>query len=393
MPDFGFNTPFDLQVGFLRRKLDLPTETWTDLWQSAHDRAFVVAGAMKADLLADLHAAVNKAAEQGTTLETFRQDFERIVAANGWTGWTGEDTAGGRAWRTKVIYQTNMAASYAAGRWAQINDPALADFRPYITYHHADGVIHPRPLHLAWNGLTLPKDHPFWRTHAPPNGWGCHCYASAASAKDRAKAEAAGKAEPPAGWQDLDPKTGAPIGIDRGWAYAPGANTTTPLRDMVADKLITFPPAIARALTRDMNKLVAAGPAASDFAAQVLADRSITTPLWLGFAERAQDIAEVAGVDVTGYPVLLPAETPRHVDLHHRYDGNDQRPPTPADYDQVLSVLNDYDSIHAGEPTDGHARLVASRRMNNGERFKATFEVRPGKRNRSLALVTLVVKR
>lgn len=162
---------------------------------------------------------------------------------------------------------------------------------------------------------------------------------------------------------------------------------------LVANKLITFPPAIARALTRDMNKLVAAGPAASDFAAQVLADRSLTTPLWLGFAERPQAIADAVGVDVTGYPVLLPAETPRHVELHHRHDGNDQRPATPADYDQVLAVLNDYDTIHGGAQADGHPRLVASKQMDNGERFKATFEVRPGKRNRSLALVTLVVKR
>ena len=34
-----------------------------------------------------------------------------------------------------MIFQTNMATSYAAGRWAQINDPDLADFRPYIKYH------------------------------------------------------------------------------------------------------------------------------------------------------------------------------------------------------------------------------------------------------------------
>lgn len=393
MPDFSFNAPFDLQVGFLRRKLDLPTETWRDIRHSAHDRAFVVAGAMKADLLADLHAAVNKAAEQGTTLETFRRDFDRAVAAHGWTGWTGEGSPGGYAWRTRVIYQTNMATSYAAGRWAQLNDPDLVSMRPYWKYRHADGVQHPRPWHVAWNGLVLPRDHPFWKTHFPPNGWGCGCSVSAASAADYAAAQRGSRDEPPKGWATPLEKTGAPAGIDRGWAYAPGANATTPLRDMVADKLITFPPAIARALTRDMNKLVTAGPAASEFAAQVLADRSITTPLWLGFAERAQEIAEVTGADVTGYPVLLPAETPRHVDLHHRHDGSDQRPPTPADYDQVLAMLNDYDTIRRGETTHGHTRLVASKQMDSGERFKATFEVRPGKRNRSLALVTLVVKR
>lgn len=393
MPAATFNAPFTEQVAFFRRKLALPSERWDDIERAAHDRAFIVAGAMKADLVADLQGAVGQAIAEGKSIQWFRENFDAIVARHGWTGWTGEGSAAGRDWRTRVIYQTNMAGSYAAGRWAQLNDPGLARLRPYWRYHHADGVLHPRPWHVAWNGLVLPRDHPFWATHFPPNGWGCHCYVSAATPADYEKAQAAGRAEPPPGWREVSAKTGAPLGIDRGFDYAPGANADTALRDMVADKLITYPPAIARALTRDMNKLVAAGQAASEFAAEVLADRSITTPLWLGFAERATDMAAVAGIDVTGYPVLLPAETPRHVDLHHSHDGNDQRPPTPADYDKVRSVINDYDSIRLGEPADGHLRLVVSKRMENGERFRATFEVRPGKRNRNLALVTLVIKR
>lgn len=254
MPDFSFNTPFDLQVEFLRRKLDLPTATWTDIWQSAHDRAFVVAGAMKADLLADLHAALLK---PGVTLAGFRQDFNRAVAAAGWTGWAGEGSKGGRAWRIKVIYQTNMATSYAAGRWQQINDPDLADFRPYITYHHADGVAHPRPLHLAWNGLTLPKGHPFWKTHAAPNGWGCHCYLSAAGPKEYAAAQAKGKTEPPPGWDVPDEKTGAPPGIDRGWGYAPGANAATPLREMVEQKLFALDAPLGAAMWAGLKPVIA----------------------------------------------------------------------------------------------------------------------------------------
>jgi hypothetical protein len=35
-------------------------------------------------------------------------------------------------------------------------------------YRHKDSVEHPRPLHLAWNGLALPPDHAFWRAHLPP---------------------------------------------------------------------------------------------------------------------------------------------------------------------------------------------------------------------------------
>lgn len=253
----SFNQPFDLQVRFMRRKLDLPTEKWTDVQTSAHDRAFVVAGAMKADLLADLHAAVVKAAEEGRGIEDFRRDFDAIVSRNGWTGWTGEDSPAGRAWRTRVIYQTNMATSYAAGRWAQVNDPELAAFRPYIKYHHADGVMHPRPQHVSWDGLVLPRDHPFWKTHAPPNGWGCHCYVSAASQADYDKAAAAGRAEPPGGWGAISPKTGAPVGIDKGWDYAPGANAATPLRELVESKLINLDAPIGAVMWQSLKPAIA----------------------------------------------------------------------------------------------------------------------------------------
>lgn len=257
MPGFGFNQPFSLQVDFLRAKLRLPTEHWTDIWQAAHDRAFVVAGATKADLLNDLHEAVIKAAEQGRGLEEFRKDFKAIVAKNGWSGWTGQGTEAGEAWRTRVIYQTNMATSYAAGRWSQLKDPELLSMRPYWKYHHLDGVLHPRPVHVSWHGLVLPHDHPFWQTHYPPNGWGCHCWVTAASQADYDKAIEAGRAEPPKGWNNIDPKSGAPIGIDKGWAYAPGANAKTELKDLVEQKLFKLNPTIGAAFLAEMAVLLA----------------------------------------------------------------------------------------------------------------------------------------
>ena len=58
-----FRKPFDEQVAAFRLRLQqlVPTTTWDEVWQSQHDRAFMVAGAMKADLLADLAAAVDRA--------------------------------------------------------------------------------------------------------------------------------------------------------------------------------------------------------------------------------------------------------------------------------------------------------------------------------------------
>ena len=57
---FALRRPFAEQVAFFRGKLGnlVPTATWRDLWKSQHDRAFMVAGAAKADLLADLESAL-----------------------------------------------------------------------------------------------------------------------------------------------------------------------------------------------------------------------------------------------------------------------------------------------------------------------------------------------
>ncbi|QNK69200.1 phage minor head protein [Variovorax sp. PAMC26660] len=237
---------FQEQIDFFRAKLALPTERWDDIWQRAHDRAFIVAGAQKADLLSDLFQAVDKAVG-GDSIGQFRRDFAQAVARSGWTGWTGEGTKAGEAWRTRTIYSANVSTSYSAGRRAQLLQPGLLAVRRFWCYLHADGVLHPRPMHLAWNGLTLPYDHPFWLTHFGPNGWGCQCRIVA----KRAPADG-DPTEPPDGWDEIDPKTGAPVGIDRGWAYAPGADSDTSLQQMVQDKLITYPPAIARALSQDL---------------------------------------------------------------------------------------------------------------------------------------------
>ncbi len=236
----GKPNPFVEQLEFLKAKLRLPSERWDDIMKSAHDRAFIVAGATNADLLNDLQNAIAKAIEQGLGIDAFRRDFDAIVNRHGWVGWTGEGSEAGYAWRTRIIYQTNMATSYAAGRYKQLTHPDMLSIRPYWKYVHADGVMHPRPLHVSWHGLVLHYTHPFWETHFPPNGWMCHCRVEAVDEKEFLKAQANGKGEPPAGWQDRSDTTGAPVGIDRGFDYAPGANTKKSLMDFVEKKLINL---------------------------------------------------------------------------------------------------------------------------------------------------------
>lgn len=252
---FGFNTPFFEQLEFFRQKLNLPTERWDDIQRSAHDRAFIVAGAMKAELLDDLQQSLFSRMADGRGYEQFHKDFRAIVAKHGWTGWTGEGSKAGEAWRTKVIYQTNMATSYAAGRYRQLTDPDYLALRPYWRYRHADGVMNPRLQHVAWNNLTLPHDHAFWQTHFAPNGWGCHCRVIAVDAREYAKAQAAGLSEPPAGWDERDAQGNLP-GIAKGFDYAPGASVRRPLKDFIDEKLIRLDAPIGAAMYEAMRPVL-----------------------------------------------------------------------------------------------------------------------------------------
>lgn len=254
----GFGTPWAEQIEFLRQKLRLPTERWDDIQRAAHDRAFIVAGAAKADLLADLHQAVLEAAEQGKGQAAFLRDFKAVVAKHGWTGWTGEGSPEGEAWRARVIYQTNMASSYAAGRYRQFTDPDYLRLRPYWRYIHSAAVHHPRPQHLAWHGLTLPHDHPFWSSHFAPNGWGCRCRITPVSRKEGEASAKAGLGEPPAGWDSIDPKTGAPKGVDKGFDYAPGAGVKKSFQSLIDEKLIRLDAPMGAAMWEALKPVLAA---------------------------------------------------------------------------------------------------------------------------------------
>ena len=213
--------PFAEQIAFFRGKLNLPTAAWTDLWQSRHDEGFVVAGAIRDSLLEDLRAAVDSAIAEGTTLATFRSRFDATVAKHGWS------YSGGRDWRTRVIYDTNLRQSYAAGRWQQLQ--AVKAERPYWRYRHSPASENAREQHLAWDGLVLRADDPWWRTHFPMNGWGCKCYVEALSERDIERLGKDGPdTAPPIEMRTVTVGAGArtvsvPQGIDPGFAYAPGA--------------------------------------------------------------------------------------------------------------------------------------------------------------------------
>lgn len=216
--------PFREQIAFFRNKISLGTHTWTEIYETQHDVAFVVAGAAKAGLPSDLRQAVDAAITEGETLRQFRAQFDNAVAAHKWK------YNGGRDWRTRVIYDTNLNTSYAAGRYQQMQ--AIKADRPWWRYRHSGAVTEPREAHLAWDGLVLHADDPWWTTHYPPNGWGCQCYVETLSDEDLARLGKAGPDKAPG--KDIKQmlvgraaprEVSVPRGIDPGFAYAPERTT------------------------------------------------------------------------------------------------------------------------------------------------------------------------
>lgn len=167
---------YDEAVKFFQDKLRvLPTKKWDDIKGAMHVRAFTVAGCMQEDILRDFRSAVNAAIEKGESLQDFRDRFYNIASK-----WRESDPSFDEkmkkpkygAWRSKVIYQTNMLTCTAAAQEAQAR--AMPD-----VFTHAKYVCMMMPTsrdeHKAWNGTVLPVNDPWWEKHSPPNGFGCLC--------------------------------------------------------------------------------------------------------------------------------------------------------------------------------------------------------------------------
>lgn len=400
--------PFREQVAFFRGKLGklVPTERWDDLEKTEHDTAFMVAGAQKADLLADLAAAVDRAIAEGKSLDAFRKDFAFAVGEHDWHGWTGEGTKAGRAWRTRTIYRTNASVSYAAGRRAQLE---AGGFKFWI-YRHG-GSKEPRPEHLDWDGLALPPDHPFWETHYPPSDWGCSCYVT--GARTAAGIRRLG-GDPdktlPAGWAKRDPRTGEPAGIGRGWGYAPGASVSTAVQAAAAKIgawdyqiakafMSSLPDDQADALATAYRRLPSVADDTRRFAQAVIEPdvampAAATRTLGMLTAEDRAKVGAIVDTDLSGYDFSLARSDVAHIDRRHgplNETTPGQRGVLPRDFAELPEILEAPERIVEEGVSKLGERLVRYERTIDGERYVAVFAL-SGKKRRTLALKTFFIQ-
>lgn len=191
--------------------------------QGDHDRAFVVAGVTDMAMLEEFHTAVIEGA-RSYDIKTFAGEFDRLVEKYGW------DYKGGRDWRIRTIFETNIRTSYMAGRLKQMRDPDMVKLRPYWMYIHADTRVplNPRELHLAWDGMVLMWNDPWWDVYFPPNDWKCSCGVRSLSegqlrALDKTGPDTAPEIiRQPYTHKESGVSVDLPEGVGYGWDYQPG---------------------------------------------------------------------------------------------------------------------------------------------------------------------------
>ena len=232
--------------------------SWQDVWQEEHANQLTVAKSAGFDILKDIEAAMAKALADGQTLSQFSKELRPILQRKGWWGrklvvdpLTGDMVAAqlGSMRRLKIIFETNMRVSYAAGHWASFERTKAT--QPYLRYVALlDEAT--RPSHAAHHNLVLRVDDPYWDQWAPPNGWNCRCTLQRLSERGLKRLQKEGetlKFRPPdySSRDFVNRRTGevteVPDGIDPGWAYNPGKAGYRALK--AAEKLIDASPDLA----------------------------------------------------------------------------------------------------------------------------------------------------
>ena len=165
MPDsplrIGFNVPFSEAIKAAQQKrVVLPEVYYGELQGLARQQAFSIAGLASLDQLTTVRDSLAAKLQNG---QTFRQWQKDILES---------ETLDLPKHRLDNIFRTNIQSNYNRGRWERFTEGKA--MRPYLMYD-AINDSRVRPTHLAMDGIIRPVDDPFWKTHAPLNGYRCRC--------------------------------------------------------------------------------------------------------------------------------------------------------------------------------------------------------------------------
>jgi SPP1 gp7 family putative phage head morphogenesis protein len=153
---------------YIEKRTPQPLDRWDDIDQQTHARVFAVAGAVRADIVRDLHDGFLAQMRAGGTAEDFAAAVTPVLRQKGWL--PADDTRAAR--RLNLIFDTNLRAARAQAQWGRLQKGKA--FAPYLVYD-AVNDHRTRPTHSALDDVIAAIDDPFWQTFFPPNGFNCRC--------------------------------------------------------------------------------------------------------------------------------------------------------------------------------------------------------------------------
>jgi len=329
----GLIAPVDAAAAFQRRQLLQPSFRWQDVFQEEHAVGFAVAGVSRLDVLQVFFDELDQVQAAGGDLRAFSKSIQPKLADKGfWGDVEVKDPATGETRvttfdksRLELIFDVNTRTAAAAGRWERSERSKAT--KPFLVYRTM-GDERVRASHRPWDFIALPREHPFWETHFPPNGWKCRCYAFAADEKDLARLAAAGfkilREAPPIEWlQYVNPRTGevvpVPRGIDPGFAYNPGKARNAALYEQALRKAAERHPlagavAVAQASVANPEMLAQTTRQFGQFVDRVLASGAPTRSAFYVGAIRPGAVrsVEAAGMELDSAALAVTDDGVRH---------------------------------------------------------------------------------
>ncbi len=184
---------------------------WRNIYAREHATAFTVAKLKDLNLLGMVQKEIRHSIEHGDKFSDFqkriqpklqrwldsvrRQDPDKLEGAE-LEKWRQRKDR----YRLRRIFETNTRQAYAQHHYQRGMDNS---FNTHLIYRIGPSINH-RVDHVMLDATVLPKDHSFWDTHFPPNGWNCKCYVRFLSKDDVAKARKHGVVD----LESTDPRTG-----------------------------------------------------------------------------------------------------------------------------------------------------------------------------------------
>lgn len=264
MPDAVFTEAPEEVTRYFDAKGQHPSFDWRDTAPHEHAVSFTVAKSAGFDILDDIRDATTDAIRNYKSYGDFIDELEPTLRKKGWWGRqavkdpiTGKITYAqlGSLRRLRTIYWANVNTARAAGEWERIQRTKRG--LPFLVYE-LSVAEKKRPEHMAWVGIILPVDDPFWQTHYPPNGWLCKCRVRQIS---RREAERLGY-DPTTGGPQIvtrpwtNRRTGeridVPKGIDPGWHTNPGVTRAANVNQFLTDRLDALPSVSRNVAVKDL---------------------------------------------------------------------------------------------------------------------------------------------